>query len=185
MDRISSIASLARIIVIAERNDIAQLRFRPGGRPSVDRDPSRREWPAMDQALRCLLQALVDVAKVLTPEQWAQIAAETVPGSGKTSEAEIDAHIRATSITVHHPLGTCRMGPESDDMAVVDPALRVRGTEGLRVVDASVMPDMVSGNINAAVVMIAEKAADSIRAPGHPPRRPEGQRGIGLRIAGV
>jgi 4-pyridoxate dehydrogenase len=63
---------------------------------------------------------------------------------------------------VHHPLGTCRMGLEDDEMAVVDAELRVRGTERLRVVDASVMPTLVRGNINAAVVMIAEKAADLI-----------------------
>jgi len=70
---------------------------------------------------------------------------------------DVDAHIRATSITVHHPLGTCRMGD------VVDETLKVRGAEGLRVVDASVMPDLVGGNINAPVTMIAEKAADLIR----------------------
>jgi choline dehydrogenase/4-pyridoxate dehydrogenase len=87
---------------------------------------------------------------------------ETAPGSAKISDEDIDDHIRNTSITVHHPLGTCRMGPESDEMAVVDPELRVRGAEGLRVVDASVMPDLPRGNINAAVVMIAEKAADLI-----------------------
>jgi choline dehydrogenase/4-pyridoxate dehydrogenase len=98
------------------------------------------------------------------------IAMEIAPGAGKTADADIDTHIRNTSITVHHPLGTCRMGPHSDNMAVVDPALRVRGTEGLRVVDASVMPDLVSGNINAAVLMIAEKAADLIR--GRPPPEP-------------
>jgi choline dehydrogenase-like flavoprotein len=74
----------------------------------------------------------------------------------------IDAHIRATGITVHHPLGTCRMGLTSDPMAVVDPTLRVIGMERLRVIDASVMPDLVGGNINAAVVMIGEKAADLI-----------------------
>ena len=79
------------------------------------------------------------------------------------SDAEIDAHIHATGITVHHPMGTCKMGPGSDPMAVVDPELRVFGLERLRVVDASVMPDLVGGNINAAVVMIAEKAADLIR----------------------
>lgn len=74
----------------------------------------------------------------------------------------IDAHIRATGITVHHPLGTCRMGLTSDPIAVVDPTLRVIGMERLRVIDASVMPDLVGGNINAAVVMIGEKAADLI-----------------------
>ena len=77
------------------------------------------------------------------------------------SDAEIDAYIRATGITVHHPAGTCRMGTDED--AVVDAELRVRGVESLRVVDASVMPDLIGGNINAAVIMIAEKAADMIR----------------------
>ncbi|WP_258051790.1 GMC family oxidoreductase [Mesorhizobium sp. INR15] len=78
------------------------------------------------------------------------------------SDGEIDEHIHATAITVHHPLGTCKMGTEADPLAVVDTSLRVRGTRGLRVVDASVMPDLVGGNINAPVIMIAEKAADII-----------------------
>jgi 4-pyridoxate dehydrogenase len=87
------------------------------------------------------------------------IASEIAPGSD--ADADIDALVRATGITVHHPVGTCRMG--TDALAVADPTLRVRGTEGLRVVDASVMPDLVGGNINAPVIMIAEKAADLIR----------------------
>ena len=91
------------------------------------------------------------------------IAEEIAPGTDKTSDRDIDAHIRATGISVHHPLGTCRMGTEDDDAAVVDGELRVFGVERLRVVDASVMPDMVGGNINAPVIMIAEKAADLIR----------------------
>ena len=91
------------------------------------------------------------------------IAGEIAPGPGKTSDAEIDAHIRATGISVHHPLGTCKMGIAADDMAVVDGELRVHGIDRLRVVDASVMPDLVGGNINAPVIMIAEKAADLIR----------------------
>ncbi len=91
------------------------------------------------------------------------IAAEFAPGPEKASDEDIDAYIRATSITVHHPLGTCKMGPDTDPMAVVDTDLKVRGTQNLRVVDASVMPDMVTGNINAAVMMIAEKAADRIK----------------------
>jgi 4-pyridoxate dehydrogenase len=88
------------------------------------------------------------------------IAREFNPGR---SDAEIDEHIRNTAITLHHPLGTCKMGRETDESAVVDPHLRVRGVESLRVVDASVMPDLISGNINAPVIMIAEKAADMIR----------------------
>jgi choline dehydrogenase/4-pyridoxate dehydrogenase len=91
------------------------------------------------------------------------IAKEIAPGEAKGADADIDDHIRRTSITVHHPLGTCRMGPEGDALAVVDPELRVRGVDALRVIDASVMPDMLTGNINAAVIMIAERAADLIR----------------------
>ncbi len=91
--------------------------------------------------------------------------AETEPGPAVRTDAEIDAWIRATAITAHHPSCTCRMG--IDEGAVLDPELRVRGAEGLRVVDASAMPDLVSGNINACVLMMAEKAADMIR--GRPP----------------
>ena len=89
------------------------------------------------------------------------IADELTPGLDP--DADIDAHIRNTAITLHHPLGTCKMGRDDDESAVVDPDLRVRGVERLRVVDASVMPDLISGNINAPVMMIAEKAADLIR----------------------
>jgi 4-pyridoxate dehydrogenase len=95
---------------------------------------------------------------------------EIAPGPTCRSDAQIHAHIRATAITVHHPLGTCRMGRASDPMAVVDPELKVLGTDALRVVDASVMPDLVGGNINAPVIMIAEKAADLIC--GRPPLAP-------------
>jgi choline dehydrogenase/4-pyridoxate dehydrogenase len=97
-------------------------------------------------------------------------AGEISPGPNCRSDAEIDAHVRATAITVHHPLGTCKMGRANDPAAVVDPELRVLGVEGLRVVDASVMPDLVGGNINAPVIMVAEKAADLIR--GRPPLAP-------------
>ena len=95
------------------------------------------------------------------------VGAEFFPGPKCESDDEIDEHIRKTSITVHHPAGTCRMGVDSG--SAVDPQLRVRGINGLRVVDASVMPDLVCGNINAAVIMIAEKASDLIR--GHATQR--------------
>jgi 4-pyridoxate dehydrogenase len=85
---------------------------------------------------------------------------ETAPGPHIKSDAEIDDFIRRTSMTAHHPVGTCRMG--SDDAAVLDPHLNFRGIDGLRVVDASAMPDMVSAHINACVLMMAEKASDII-----------------------
>ena len=91
------------------------------------------------------------------------IAEELAPGAGRDGDADLDAHVRAVAITVHHPLGTCRMGVGGDDLAVVGSDLRVIGVDGLRVIDASVMPDLVGGNINAAVTMIAERASDLIR----------------------
>ena len=75
----------------------------------------------------------------------------------------IDAFIKRTAWTVHHPLGTCKMGPDSDPASVVDPELRVRGAENLRVIDASVFPDMLGGNINAPTIVFAERAADLLR----------------------
>lgn len=80
------------------------------------------------------------------------------------TDAEWESHIRARADTIYHPIGTCKMGV--DDMAVVDTQLRVHGMEGLRVVDASVMPTLIGGNTNAPTIMIAERAADMIRATG-------------------
>jgi 4-pyridoxate dehydrogenase len=118
---------------------------------------SERDWAQLRAGLRLVRELGHQAA--LAPFA----AAEIGPRPNCRSDAEIDAHIRATAITVHHPLGTCRMGDAPDDGAVVDAELRVFGTEGLRVIDASVMPDLVGGNINAPVIMIAEKAADLIR----------------------
>ena len=116
---------------------------------------TEREWQTLRAGVRLMREILGK------PSVAPFIAKELAPSS--SSDADIDAHIRNTAITLHHPLGTCKMGHASDDMAVVDPECRVHGVERLRVVDASVMPDLVSGNINAPVMMIAEKAADLIR----------------------
>ena len=94
------------------------------------------------------------------PAMRRYIAAERKPGADCSSDADLLAYARETGTTIFHPTSTCRMG--ADAAAVVDERLRVRGLAGLRVVDASIMPTVVSGNTNAAVVMIAEKGADMI-----------------------
>jgi 4-pyridoxate dehydrogenase len=113
------------------------------------------------QTLRAGLRLARDVGRQAALSRF--VASVLAPRSDTWSDGDLDAHIAASGITVHHPLGTCKMGSDSDETAVVNDRLQVRGVEGLRVVDASVMPDLVGGNINAAVVMIAEKASDLIR----------------------
>ncbi len=96
---------------------------------------------------------------------------ELAPGPEVRSDAALDAYIRSAPATAHHPCGTCRMGTDAE--AVVDGALRLNGVAGVRIADASVMPGLVGGNINATVIMIAEKAADLIAgapAPAEPDR---------------
>ena len=90
------------------------------------------------------------------------IAAEVLPGADNRSRADLLRFAQQAGGTVFHPVGTCRMG--SDPLSVVDPALRVRGVDRLRVIDASVMPDMVSANTNAAAIMIGEKGAALVLA---------------------
>jgi choline dehydrogenase len=95
---------------------------------------------------------------------------EDFPGPHVQTDDELLAAAKVRGTTTFHPMGTCRMGPESDPTSVVDDELRVRGLDGLRVVDASIMPMMLSANLNAGVMMLADKASDIIR--GAPPPQP-------------
>jgi len=111
------------------------------------------------------LEALVRGVKIVrrlvqAPAMDAYRGEEVLPGTAATTDDEIRRFTHETLGTTFHPAGTCKMG--RDRMAVVDPELRVRGIDGLRVIDASVMPKVVSGNTNAPVIMIAEKGADMI-----------------------
>jgi choline dehydrogenase len=94
------------------------------------------------------------------PPLAAHVTAEATPGPQVTSRRDWEQYLRTDSITIFHPCGTCKMGIDAD--SVVDPELKVRGIEGLRVIDASVMPHLVSGNINAPTIMIGEKGADLV-----------------------
>jgi 4-pyridoxate dehydrogenase len=121
------------------------------------------DWRRVRQALRIAEE--IGRQRPLTrfiQRQWK-------PRSGADDE-ELNSYIRQNAATAHHTAGTCRMGAADDEKAVVDPSLRVRGVDALRIVDASVIPMLVGGAINAAVIMIAEKAADLIR--GRPAPEP-------------
>jgi choline dehydrogenase len=109
------------------------------------------------------VEGLKVLRKILQAPALSPFVVEEVdPGAKVVSDAALLRYCRARGSTIYHPTSTCRMG--NDALAVVDQRLRLRGLEGLRVVDASVMPDLVSGNTNAVVIMIAEKASEMILA---------------------
>jgi len=111
---------------------------------------------------RRLLDGLRLARKILATEPLARhVTGELLPGAEAVDDDALDAHLRAQSQTLYHPVGTCRMGV--DDDAVVTPDLRLRGVEGLRIVDASVIPALPRGHTNWPTVMVAERAAELMR----------------------
>ena len=111
--------------------------------------------------LDVLMKGVRKTRQIMAAEPLARYIHKELFIEGEPDDAALEQHIRNRADTIYHPVGTCKMG--MDDMAVVDPQLRVHGLDGLRVVDASVMPRLVGGNTNAPTIMIAEKAADMIR----------------------
>jgi choline dehydrogenase len=150
---------------------LCQLRPESRGRiglhgPDALADPKiEANYLATPEDRRVLREAVKIGRRVVGQPAFAPYSPEELaPGSQVASDEQIDAWVRATSETIYHPVGTAKMGAKDDPLAVVDADLRVRGVSGLRVVDASVMPTLVSSNTNAPTIMIAEKAADLIRA---------------------
>ncbi|WP_426217619.1 GMC family oxidoreductase [Methylobacterium sp. NFXW15] len=123
----------------------------------------RANYLATETDRRCTVEGMKFARRLAATQALRPlILSEEKPGPGVTDDAGLLAFARASGATIFHPSGTCKMG--TDPAAVVDPALRVHGLSGLRVVDCSIMPTLVSGNTSAPVVMIAEKASDLILA---------------------
>ena len=89
---------------------------------------------------------------------------EVLPGTSVQTDADIESFVREKAESIYHPVGTCKMGAIDDPDAVVDSHCRVKGVDGLRVIDASVMPKLIGGNTNAPTIMLAERMADLILA---------------------
>jgi choline dehydrogenase len=146
---------------------VSAIPVRPFSRGEVrisSPDPKKRgtidvNYLSNQRDITVMIKGMARARAVMQQPVIAQRVAEEVePGSAHASADALEEYLRASSQTVYHPVGTCRMG--SDDKAVLDPQLRVRGVQGLRVIDASVMPVICSGNTVAATIMIAEKGAD-------------------------
>jgi choline dehydrogenase len=149
---------------------VSQLQVESRGsvqiRSAEPRDPPsiRYNYLATENDRRVMVEGLKIVRKIAAaPPLAGYIVDEQLPGKSVQSDDELLAYCREAGETVFHPTSTCRMG--TDERSVVDAQLRVRGLSGLRVVDASVMPAVVSGNTNASVIAVAEKAADLITNP--------------------
>ncbi|MCB2055589.1 MAG: GMC family oxidoreductase N-terminal domain-containing protein [Geminicoccaceae bacterium] len=147
--------------------------LRPTSRGSVhvrDRDPVTPpaiapHYLSTDEDRRVAVASIRLTRKIMAAPAMARHAPEELkPGAALTSDAALVEAAGDIGTTIFHPVGTCAMGPGSDEAAVVDPRLRLRGIDGLRVADASIMPRITSGNTNSPTLMIAEKAADMILA---------------------
>eukprot|EP01062_Namystynia_karyoxenos_P072528 TRINITY_DN6878_c0_g1_i2.p1 TRINITY_DN6878_c0_g1~~TRINITY_DN6878_c0_g1_i2.p1 ORF type:complete len:628 (+),score=177.15 TRINITY_DN6878_c0_g1_i2:70-1884(+) len=167
---------------------VCQLRPESRGRVRA-RTPFAADHPRIEPRYlshpvdqRTAVAGLRYARRVADTAPLAAVAGEEVaPGSRWQSDEELLESARRIAETIYHPCGTCSMGPPDSPAAVVDPRLRVRGVKGLRVADASVMPNLTSGNTNAPTIMIAERAADMLLADRPPPPSAGGRRGWGVR----
>ncbi|RWC90210.1 MAG: alcohol dehydrogenase [Mesorhizobium sp.] len=149
------------------------LRPKSVGEIRLSRDSSRRDvlidhrFFTHEDDATVLVEGIKIARKILAASEFDPVRGkEMLPGKDVRSDDEILAYLRAEALTVYHPVGTCKMG--TDAMAVVDPAtLKVRGVDGLRVADASVMPKLIGGNTNAPSMMIGQKVSEMILGSGH------------------
>ena len=152
---------VSRVVLLdpESRGTVQVTSANPHDRPLIKQNflSHPRDWETLRSGLRIAREVAAQ------PCMKPFVSNEIAPGPSKTSDQDLNAHIAATAITLHHPLGTCRMGNEDDPQSVVTQELKVVGSDGLRIVDGSVMPDLVRGNINGPIIMIAEKASDLIR----------------------
>jgi choline dehydrogenase-like flavoprotein len=145
------------LIYPKSRGELLLTSNRPDQTPHID--PHFLEEP---EDLQLLLTAIRKCREICAHAEMAEhLGEELTPGAARASDAELTEEIRLRAMTVYHPVGSCKMGV--DEMAVVDPTLKVRGIEGLRVADASIMPHVTGGNTNAPSMMIGERAATLVQ----------------------
>jgi choline dehydrogenase len=162
----SGFSSAVRLLRPESRGTIHIRSADPLARPEIRSNFLHRESDGRTLARACMMFREIVQTRPLAD----YVESEYAPGPSVSDAAGMLDYMRRTGATSFHPVGTCRMG--ADDAAVVDPGLRVNGVERLRVVDASIMPTIVSGNTNAPAIMIGEKAADMILADAAQPLRP-------------
>lgn len=127
------------------------------------------------EEIRTLIAGVRETRRILAQSPIAEhLGLERTPGAAAQTDEELERAIRATLSTVYHPVGTCKMGPSTDSLAVVDARLQVHGVEALRVADASIMPDIIGGNTSAPSMMIGERLAAFVVEPKAPVRRRAG-----------
>jgi choline dehydrogenase len=159
LHRFSGFTSIAYQLRPESRGEIKLKSSDPSDAPAV-----YPNYLATETDQRTIVAGLKLIRRILaTPQMQVLIEAEFQPGTAVESDEELLDYARHRGGTVYHPTSTCKMG--TDPMAVVDAELRVHGIDGLRVADASIMPTVVSGNTNAAAIMIGERAADMVRQP--------------------